>query len=179
MKIQLGRKYLSRDKKIFEITRILGSKEYGYEHGYRFAGQTIQINEFSSITHTILFSENGMHAREGHCISTPSDLVEIVNEKAEPVHITDVSTGTVSGRIEGGCVMSGPFTGWIVESDFLTKWGLISSITGSSFPMERLFILSMDSCDNGYIEKVLVIYRSSLHSYYRVLVKPTQNETVE
>ena len=103
MKIQIGRSYISRDKKTFAITKALQPNDFGYEEGYRFEGETSRSdNRLGQFVHIALFKPDGVHASKG-TLSTPTDLVK--------EEITDPS------RIPANAILAGDVVRTVAEAE--------------------------------------------------------------
>ncbi len=107
--IEIGKSYVSRDNRVFTITREINPAEPGYAKGYRFKGTT-QADESAdySQVHVVSFKENGQHIVSG--VSSPLDLVSVYLDRA--LSEQDVSDGAVVAEMTGHKVNFGVLHGW-------------------------------------------------------------------
>jgi hypothetical protein len=119
MKIEVGKTYISRNKRlVFTIDRELKSGETGYEDGYRYVGISTphtedRHSEFKITTsYTLLFNENGLHVLKDSTDSIYSSY-DLVEDKS--LSVDKVFPGMTVASMRFWAPTSGLLKGWVTS----------------------------------------------------------------
>jgi hypothetical protein len=187
MKIDIGTIGITRDGKRITIESKLVPGEPGHDAGFQFEGVTEKMGSLNYKTrHYILYREDGTAKDEGS-VSSPSDIVRLVNMEATMIKYDQIKTGDLIGELgEDGVIVNGILGGWVISGSFTVSQfavrNLLDGLSVSRKPVsnECVFVAGSTNVDRdldewavGYFETVLVAHYVGCVGYLTTLTMPS------